>query len=281
MALLQDRVVSPDPFIWIKDQALPVDFCNAAIERFQNDTRVSQGRCGTDGTVKNIKKSNDLCISNQEDWDDISQVFYESLGSALKEYLAHIHSHYALECYDDNSFFDWAEFTCTKGDGLIDKGYQIQETEPYNNYDWHDDAMINWERQEERTLTYIWYLNNIYENGETEFMNGLKVPPRAGRLLIFPSCWTYMHRGRRLYGHYNKYICTGWVCRTGDYFDTGTPEQLPASTGLPIIDPKNINGDLSELEEFAEDKVDDMEEFLLDYQPPSNGELTLDETVLQ
>lgn len=285
MALLQDRVGSPDPFIWVKDEALTPEFCAECINRFREDDRAATGECGSDGTVKAIKKSRDLPISQHQDWEDISNVFYESLSSALGEYLRHIHSHFQLPCYDDNNWFDWAEFTCTKGDGLIDKGYQIQETQPHQNYDWHDDAMVNWEREEERTLTYIWYLNNIYEGGCTEFMNGFKIPPRTGRMILFPSTWTYMHRGSRLYGLDNKYICTGWICRTGDYFRDGgfTSTPLTKNTNLQV-DARNIQEDLSELEEFAASNIDDkndLEEFILDYEPPTNGELTLDETVLQ
>lgn len=48
-----------------------------------------------------------------------------------------------------------------------------------------------------RYLVFLWYLNDVEEGGETEFARlGIKVPPRAGRLLMFPPYWMYQHVGR-------------------------------------------------------------------------------------
>ena len=48
-----------------------------------------------------------------------------------------------------------------------------------------------------RYLVFLWYLNDVAEGGETEFCDlGVKVAPRAGRLLMFPPYWMYQHAGR-------------------------------------------------------------------------------------
>lgn len=48
-----------------------------------------------------------------------------------------------------------------------------------------------------RYLVCLWYLNDVAEGGETEFPGlGIKVAPRAGRLLMFPPFWMYPHAGR-------------------------------------------------------------------------------------
>ena len=181
-------------------------------------------------------------------------MFFKVLHASLSEYIDHIQSHYALKCYDDNELYDWADFTPLFGD-ISDKGYQIQETKPTQFYDWHDDAMIHWNENKERSLTFIWYLNDIYDGGCTEFFNGFSVPPRAGRMIIFPSTWTYMHRGARLLGANNKYICTGWVCR---YFaDNPLPPKEP-------LEPETI------------EDTEDLDS-LLEFEP---AELTLDESIL-
>ena len=59
-----------------------------------------------------------------------------------------------------------------------------------------------------RYLTFIWYLNTVDE-GWTQFFNGNQVAPRQGRLLIFPSTWTYIHQGYP--PKQTKYIITGWI----------------------------------------------------------------------
>lgn len=47
-----------------------------------------------------------------------------------------------------------------------------------------------------RYLVLLWYLNDVVEGGETEFpMLNLRVPARAGRLLMFPPYWMYQHQG--------------------------------------------------------------------------------------
>lgn len=47
-----------------------------------------------------------------------------------------------------------------------------------------------------RYLVLLWYLNDVAEGGETRFPQlGLAIPPRAGRLLMFPPYWMYQHEG--------------------------------------------------------------------------------------
>jgi len=46
-----------------------------------------------------------------------------------------------------------------------------------------------------RILTYIWFLNDVSEGGEIEFGNkDLIVKPEVGKLIIFPSTWTYSYK---------------------------------------------------------------------------------------
>ena len=85
-----------------------------------------------------------------------------------------------------------------------DTGYQIQETKPGGFYTWHHDQIGS------RTLTFIWYLNNIVEDGYTEFNTGLKIQPEMGKIVIFPGLWPWVHRGYPPKSE-NKYICTGWI----------------------------------------------------------------------
>ena len=66
-----------------------------------------------------------------------------------------------------------------------------------------------------RKLTFIWYLNDIIEGGDTEFSSGLKIKPETGKIVIFPALWPWVHRGNPPKSE-NKYICTGWVRSTDD-----------------------------------------------------------------
>lgn len=49
-----------------------------------------------------------------------------------------------------------------------------------------------------RYLVILWYLNDVDSGGETCFPRlGIKIKPKAGRLLIFPPYWMYLHIGAK------------------------------------------------------------------------------------
>ncbi len=63
-----------------------------------------------------------------------------------------------------------------------------------------------------RTLTFILYMNDVHEGGETEFLYYPKrIQPKAGRLLVFPTTFTHTHRGNPPLSN-TKYIITTWAC---------------------------------------------------------------------
>jgi hypothetical protein len=87
---------------------------------------------------------------------------------------------------------------------------KVQRTEPGQGYHiWHceqDDKV-----RAGRILTFILYLNDDFEAGETEFLYlQERVQPKQGRLVIFPGAYTHYHRGNPPLGS-DKYIITGWV----------------------------------------------------------------------
>ena len=263
--IIQHPIVSPDPFIFIREYALEPDFCHHVITKFLDDENKVKGVCGEYAQENTIKDSIDLCIDRFDNWSEETNIFRTNLKIALQEYVNHIQSHVVLPTYGHNKEPDYAQFTACNGQ-IIDYGFQIQETKPCGSYDWHDDSMIAWNHQHERVLTYIYYLNDIWEDGCTEFMNGLKIPPREGRLIIFPATWTYMHRGSILHGIQNKYIATGWIYK--DHSQFNAPCELTASDNESILDDTEL-------------KDEEINELLLDYEPPIEGEITLNETILQ
>ena len=45
--------------------------------------------------------------------------------------------------------------------------------------------------------------------GWTEFIDGTRIQPKVGSILLFPATWTYVHRGYPT--KVPKYIVTGWI----------------------------------------------------------------------
>lgn len=66
-----------------------------------------------------------------------------------------------------------------------------------------------------RAFVFILYLNDVREGGETEFLipdndGYFKVQPKAGRLVIHPASWPYIHKGNMPITN-DKYIVTTWL----------------------------------------------------------------------
>ena len=84
--------------------------------------------------------------------------------------------------------------------------------------------------QARRLFTYLFYLNDDFDGGHTQFRVGpgkndiFSVAPKQGKLICFPASWYFHHRGD-VVTRGSKYICTGWL---SDHVTTYTND----STGV-------------------------------------------------
>ena len=192
--------ISFSTFIKVYDNTLTEQFCKEVCEKLDNDDRKKLGVFNRDKeTDPNFKTSLDLHISRLPEWKEEDDVFFTTISQFLKQYREDI------QTSTNGDFF--------YGDGddyFSDTGYQVKVYKPDGHYDWHSDYTIH-DYFGVRALTFIWYLNEDFNEGETEFFNGEKIIPKIGRLLIFPANWIYVHRGCTVKTK-NKYIATGWYC---------------------------------------------------------------------
>jgi len=62
-----------------------------------------------------------------------------------------------------------------------------------------------------RLVAFMFYLNDVREGGETEFLYQHKrFKPETGTLVIWPATYTHTHRGNPPLSN-DKYIITGWM----------------------------------------------------------------------
>jgi hypothetical protein len=184
-------------FIYECDDVFPVDFCNRVIDKFENSDLKFVGMTGS-GFKNPIKKSTDIRIHDEPEWVEEEKFFKSMLLKAVKKY-----ENFILK-------MDIADQVKKGISKSLMMTYvhppQIQKTEPGQYYHWHHDevAAPNWKR-----FTYIIYLNDVEKDsgGTTEFVCGKTVQPKAGKVLFFPSTWTYYHRGKTLEKGV-KYIAT-------------------------------------------------------------------------
>lgn len=88
--------------------------------------------------------------------------------------------------------------------------FKVQKTEVGGGYHiWHCESENK--ASCSRILAWILYLNDVEEGGETEFLyQHLRIKPKAGTLIMFPSAFTHTHRGNPPLSN-EKYIVTGWI----------------------------------------------------------------------
>ena len=180
--------MNTDDLIYVAEDKLDKDFCKHCIEKFNKDGNRYQGEVGS-GVNLEMKRSIDLTISDNDNWKEEDNVFYNSFKKTLDSYKKELKHPFPDKCLLGR---------------IEDSGYQIQETKPGDFYTWHQDGMNS------RILTIIWYLNDINEDGYTEFSSGLKIQPEMGKILMFPALWPWVHRGYPP-KYETKYICTGWI----------------------------------------------------------------------
>ena len=187
--------------IWVKEKSLSEDFCNQVINKFETDPYRKAGEVDQNNPRidKNLKITIDTTITHNIAWREEDEVLYKALGNALYEYEIHLQK---------TSSGKW-NLHPSDGYQVKDTGYMVQKYEPNGFYNWHHDWCMNegWSR----IYTYIWYINTIKEEdgGWTEFIDGTRIQPKVGSILLFPATWTYVHRGYTT--KVSKYIVTGWI----------------------------------------------------------------------
>jgi hypothetical protein len=75
---------------------------------------------------------------------------------------------------------------------------------------WHCERETIKEPNSTRHLVFTTYLNDVTDDGETEFFHqNVKIKPEKGLTVLFPADWTFTHRGITSKTQ-EKYIATGW-----------------------------------------------------------------------
>jgi len=87
----------------------------------------------------------------------------------------------------------------------------IQYYPPMGGYKkWHTERGAKLEPIGSRHLSFMTYLNDVTDEGETEFYyQQLKIKPEKGLTVIWGADWTFTHRGIPSPSQ-EKYIVTGW-----------------------------------------------------------------------
>ena len=220
-----------DDFIEVYDNALGAAACAALIRRFDASGEAVRGATGG-GVDLRLKYSWDIGISGRPAWADAERSLNAAMMRGLMRYLRKypytLLAPLSLRTQDaqgasvpltaedlatlpDERLQLLIRKTLRPGSINLQKYVADQGGYPY----WHcelypkpGDVPAD---TLHRTLLWTLYLNDAFDEGETEFLHQRrKVAPQTGALLIAPTAFTHTHRGNMPRGG-NKYIATSWV----------------------------------------------------------------------
>ena len=186
-------------FVGLKEELLSAEECGAIIEHYEslNALNLTYTR-KQEGVAAHFKNDSALSLMDIRTEDRVLPVH----APVYKPFLDKFWPFY-------NEYLE--EFSVLKsmpqhGINFI----KIQKTLPGQGYHvWHfeDGSPANMAR----LMTFIVYLNDVEDGGETGFLYYSKrFKPKTGTALLWPSGFTHTHRGNPpLTGE--KYIMTGWI----------------------------------------------------------------------
>jgi len=186
--------------IYTIDNNLDISLCDRLIDLFHEkeaNNMVLESEIGTRTSNINKKVRNNTYLKIENENDKILETI---LSSAFKVYIIYIST--------QNNSLDFINHNNMK---IKDTGFMLNKYKKNTGfYTTHSDFNgDNFQTNGYRIITYIWYLNDVMDGGETEFINGIKIKAEKGKLLLFPASWTYAHAGNMPISS-DKYIIIGW-----------------------------------------------------------------------
>ena len=149
-------------------------------------------------SFRNKDRENDTYIIS--DYPDLDAMAWKWVNAANEYYVKE----------NQFIFYNWEKdplFSPSDSNTIVWRGQNIIRM--YNesdSYDWHGDQSPN----NHAEFSYIIYLNDDFDGGDTRFMNDkLTVTPKKGTVLCFPVDHYHIHRGVKVSGGHKKIL---WNC---------------------------------------------------------------------
>lgn len=175
----------------VYDDALPIALCERIVELFESDPERQFRR-----QQQNTWIEYTITRSPVAQWREIEQSLIQNMAAHIRDY-ARMPAARMLSRNGPRAF-----------EQLMMKKYEPGRSVP-DGFPEHFDAYDV--RTAPRQLGFLWYLNDVEEGGETDFpVLGRSITPRAGRLVVLPPMWMYVHTGHPPVSG-PKYIVTSYL----------------------------------------------------------------------
>ena len=184
--------------IGIFPNSISDEFCDHLVSIFNNEWNNHYiGIVGSGEVESQSKVSRDFNLIQYEQYTNEVNMLTQISNTKINEYILR---------YKDVPNLNTK--ACVFQNGTHYPVWQIQYYKKGGGYkSWHNERPnINCCN---RHLVFMTYLNNVNDNGETEFFyQNLKIKPEKGLTLIWGTDWTFTHRGVPSKTE-TKYIATG------------------------------------------------------------------------
>lgn len=185
-------------FIYRKEGALSPELCQSFIDTFEASDEKQPGVLyGPDGHSSTAgKKSTDITFHpgylEHDTWGPLLKQLVPIVERGQSDYVTRfVTAMQKMDAFRIDSHFNMQRYLPEEGFS----GYHCER------------AGL---KHANRILVWMVYLNDVTEGGETEFyFQHHFEEPKQGKLMIWPSDWTYLHRGIPSLTQ-TKYILTGW-----------------------------------------------------------------------
>jgi hypothetical protein len=167
-------VIELNDLIQIYDNILSKDICDSLISFFEENVdkqeKIDNNGCPTFTQInftENHKKDKKI------------EELHKKVLSKVLEYKKKYYEYIDLRCFPEQNTFEQ---------------FRIKRYENNQNqfFDTHVDVKDY--SSARRYLSFLFYLNDVDEGGETIF-EGIKISPKCGRMIIFPPMWMFPHKG--------------------------------------------------------------------------------------
>lgn len=168
-------------------------FCDSTINYFHN---------APDRRIGAVNRENDKGIIDKT-IKSCEQAELNNNRYLLTDYLQHLQQ--VINLYGEKY-----KYAVSQGTFRNMEPIGIQHYNPSDAYySWHCERSNHIEPMCHRHLVFMTYLNDVTDEGETEFYHqNIKVKPEKGLTLMWGSDWTFTHRGIPSPSQH-KYILTG------------------------------------------------------------------------
>ena len=218
-----------DNFIEISDNALSDDNCQSLSDEF--DYQHSIGNTYQSNALINGKEEKslldciDLSLSVINDKNELlnEQIFYH-IDDSMLYFLKSYQDRYHVNPYFLNiDAFDPAnlktkkitDFPLEGMPRIFDRSQVIirkfESDKNHAQHAWSTDWKNTSDAELFRTLSIIFFLNDVKEGGEVEFYHqNMKIKPKKGRIIIFPSVFTHLYKINKPVDD-NMYMVKTWI----------------------------------------------------------------------